>query len=627
MEMRHLAASLLAAVSLTTVAHAMTPPGARVAAMAPSASVDFEVFLPLRNKPALEALLKAQQTPGSASYHQWLTPAQFGAQFGPKAASIANDRAAIEGAGLQVTKVHTRSFHVAGTADQVGKLLQTQLNTATLANGHTHAVAAKPITLSGALKQEGATIVAFTGIPEKHVNSMRVPVADPNGTGPTYERSLWFDDMKQAYDYPSYQTILPNGNRLDGTGVNIAILMSGAVLNSDVAKAFNHEHFTDTTGLQPPTVTILPVDGGPPPFPYGAADEAALDVQMALGGSPGANLTLVGIPDLSDEFITDAYVTIVDENKWDVVSSSFGGCELGYTPAYNLGVDETGVLFVYDEIFEQGNAEGITFSASSGDSGGLECPSVSYAVYGLPGVFVPGVEFPADSPHVTAVGGGNLLVTPLPTTQTRPPTYTANYVSENSVDNPEIPYSPYGFDTNVSGGVWDAGGGVSQVFATPTYQNWLAFYGEFPSGRAVPDIGMEVGGCPGGISQPGCPLEKESYVNVVLDGQYIGLIGTSVSSPEFTGGLALFVELAGRQGNVNPLLWSQGYTQVDLGGEHATPQAQFFHKNQPGKDGVFFHNTTYGFDFMYGNGSPDVRKLLGITNFAPAGNPQTPSNP
>src|SRR5580692_1789650 len=52
-----------------------------------SKSVSFDVFLPLRNKDKLEALLDAQQNPASSQYHKWLTPAQFGAQFGPDAAT------------------------------------------------------------------------------------------------------------------------------------------------------------------------------------------------------------------------------------------------------------------------------------------------------------------------------------------------------------------------------------------------------------------------------------------------------------------------------------------------------------------------------------------------------------
>ena len=144
----------------------------------------------------------------------------------------------------------------------------------------------------------------------------------------------------------------------------------------------------------------------------------------------------------------------------------------------------------------------------------------------------------------------------------------------------------------------------------------------------MPDVGMQVGGCPYGISEPNCPVAESSYVITVINGGHYGLIGTSVASPEFVGALALAVEAAGgRVGNINPFLWSQGYVQTDLGGAHAAKIAQFFHKNQPGFDGHYHHASTVGFDYMYGNGSPDVRRLFGLTNFAPAGDPQTPSNP
>ena len=123
MRVRHFAATLLAAVSLSAVSHAATPPGAQVVAIAPSASVDFEVFLPLRNKPALETLLKAQTTPGSASYHQWLTPAQFGAQFGPSAASFANVRAAVVSAPcFELFRRQSREYRTAvlGRVPRIG---------------------------------------------------------------------------------------------------------------------------------------------------------------------------------------------------------------------------------------------------------------------------------------------------------------------------------------------------------------------------------------------------------------------------------------------------------------------------------------------------------------------------
>ena len=64
------------------------PPSAVVAATAGGQAVKFDVILPLTNKAALATLLTNLQNPGSPSYHKFLTPAQFNAQFGPSAASV-----------------------------------------------------------------------------------------------------------------------------------------------------------------------------------------------------------------------------------------------------------------------------------------------------------------------------------------------------------------------------------------------------------------------------------------------------------------------------------------------------------------------------------------------------------
>ncbi len=98
-------------------------------------------FLPLRNTAALQKLLSDQQTAGTASYHQWLTPAQYAARFGPTAASLANARASLEAAGLTVTAAHIRSLRVAGSAAQVGRAFQTQLSMVARPNGRAQMVA------------------------------------------------------------------------------------------------------------------------------------------------------------------------------------------------------------------------------------------------------------------------------------------------------------------------------------------------------------------------------------------------------------------------------------------------------------------------------------------------------
>jgi subtilase family serine protease len=624
-----LAAPLLAAVSVATLSHAAAPANARVTAAAPSATVDFEVFLPLRNKDALASLLTAQQTPGSASYHKWLTPAQFGAQFGPSAISLANVENAAKAAGLQVTEIHTRSIHVTGPVAKVNNFLQTTLNVVTVPGSPGHLQAAAPVKLPSALAAEHAIIAAFTAVPPRHEHMQRSAGAiDPNNRNGPWGY-YWADDMKQAYNYPSYKSVVPGKGKLDGHGVHVAVLMETSALNSDLDNYFNHEHWTQTTGRPVPHIAVHNVDGGAPfDINSGGSFEASLDVQQVLGGAPGAAVTLVSIPDLFDSHILDGYVKIVDLNTWDIVNSSFGGCELNYTPAYNEGVDETGVLQVYHEVFEQGNAQGITFVASSGDSGGKSCPSVNYFFGAKDATFVASVETPADDPNVTSVGGGNLETTPPPNPQTNPPTLTSKYVSENADGDREIPYDIYGFGATVSGGWWGAGGGRSVIFGMPTYQNWTSFFGNPGTGRIVPDIGMQVGGCPGGISLPTCDFTVKSFVVTAVGGGFYGLIGTSVASPEFVGALALYEQtVSGRLGNINAFLWAKGFAQTDLGGPGAAAPGQFFHQGLHGYDGVYQHTDTVGFDYMYGNGSPNVRTLFGLNNYAPAGDPQTPSNP
>jgi len=133
---------------------------------------------------------------------------------------------------------------------------------------------------------------------------------------------------------------------------------------------------------------------------------------------------------------------------------------------------------------------------------------------------------------------------------------------------------------------------------------------------------MQVGGCPG-VSLAPCGLGSaaRSYVIVYVDGAAYGVIGTSVASPEFVGALALYVEKNGPIGNANPFLYAQGAAQT-------AGQGTFYHRNIPGFDGEYTNTTpSTNYNYIVGNGTPDVRSLFGMTNLPPAGAPQTPSNP
>jgi subtilase family serine protease len=599
--------------------------------------VGFELFLPLRDTAGLTALLAAQQLAGSPEYQHWLTPQQFHEQFGPTDAQMARVTAELAAAGLSVDATHTRSLHVQGSASAVEKLFGTRLVYMTNAAGHARMAAQSGFVMPAVLAQEGAVVAHFQPSIRMHPHARAAQLDAKALANPAnrYSQSgpYWYNDLKQAYDYPSYQTKAPlTGKQLNGQGVNVAIVMSSDVLDSDVAAVFDHENWSKTTGTSDPKLAgrVL-IDGGAPfSTESDGSFEASLDVQQVLGGAPGAGVYLYNTPDLSDESILSAYLDIVEGNNIDVVSSSFGGCELFYSAAYNGGTDFYGILDVYDELFEQGNAQGVTFVASSGDSGGLGCVDLTYAS-GLPGgKFIPGVENPASDPHVTGVGGTNLITTTPPSPQTSPPTLTSKYVSENAYGDPELPYDPYGFGVNASGGYWGAGGGISAHFARPDYQSLTVAFDEVKSRmRTVPDVGMQVGGCPAGITaDPNCGADgSRSAVVISFGGELVGVIGTSVAAPEFAGMAALGVQRFGhRLGNLNTYIYNTGFVQTLIGA--SAPTERFYHRNIPGYDGLYNTDPTkQPYNFMTGNGTPDVRVFLALPGAAPAGNPQTASNP
>ena len=565
--------------------------------------LEFDVFLPLRNPAALEALVAAQQDRGSSQYHRWLSPSAFGARFGATDAIFAATSAELAAHGMRVER-NARSLHVTATAAAIRAAFATELGIVAGPSGQ-RVVSIEGLHLTPALRSAGARIEAFSpsryeAHPTSHVAARMLPDNRGSATGAYY-----YNDLKQAYAYPAVNAIKPGttAQRLDGTGATIGVLMSADINDSDLAVMFGHENYTATTGLPAPTLYRRVLVNGGSNTSSSAFDEAELDTQMELGGAPGAHVVLYEIPSLSSSNIDAAYNKINQDNLVDAVSMSFGGCESANT---------TSALQQTHELFLQGNAQGITFLASSGDDSGLGCLPPNYLVRG--GKFKKGASSPATDPAVTAVGGTNLITS-----------YTAgsldsSYVTENAYDDPEMPYAPAGFGAKVSGGRFGAGGGPSVYFATPSWQTATGV-----SKRTTPDIGMQVGGCPVGAYTPcnggntavnGNGNTQRSYVAVFLNGTPAGLIGTSVSSPEFASVVALLVELHGRQGNLNPYLYSLRATNA-------------YHTGIPGYNGIATNNVpSPTYNQTVGLGTPVTATLLGLpAGTSTAGTPQSVSNP
>lgn len=169
----------------------------------------------------------------------------------------------------------------------------------------------------------------------------------------------------------------------------------------------------------------------------------------------------------------------------------------------------------------------------------------------------------------------------------------------------------------VSGGYWGSGGGESVVFARSAYQRLVPTQSSM---RTVPDVSLQMGGCPGGISVDPCGTPRSASV-VAVGGGFYGVIGTSVSAPGFAGVLALMEESLGgtRLGNVNNLIYAEAALQA------LDPQLKFFHRNIDGFNGCDYAAKIH--DRVVGVGTPHVKNMILAPNLPVAGNPQTPSNP
>ena len=124
------ATAAAAGSSLTGSRPAWAAKATDLGALRSSQRVDFQVMLAVRNAAAAEQEVAAVSTPGSSTFHQFLTDAQFDARFAPSAATEAVVAAWLRSAGLTVVSVASSRMYVEvqGTVAQADRLLGTSLH-------------------------------------------------------------------------------------------------------------------------------------------------------------------------------------------------------------------------------------------------------------------------------------------------------------------------------------------------------------------------------------------------------------------------------------------------------------------------------------------------------------------
>ncbi len=521
---------------------------------------------------ALDTLVQQQQQPGSSAYHQWLTPQQFGEQFGVSQNDLKTLTGWLQAQGFHIDSVpNSRQWVVfSGTSGQVEQAFHTQMHHYTL-TGETHLANSTGTSIPQALAPVVRGVMSlndFFSKPNIYFDKQPHKLTDlANGAF-----ALSPGDYATIYDInPVYKA------NINGAGETIAIVGRSDVDPVDI------QDFTKLFNV--PTINLHTINNGPDPgMVAGDEVEQTLDVTWSGSVAPGATIDLVvsGSTATSDGVVLSmAY--IVDNDLAQIMSTSYGSCELNQGQAYAS----------YIEVLqEQAAAEGISSFVSAGDSGGAGCDDPNTETAATLGFAASGI---ASTPYDVAVGGTQFLDQANPS-QYWAPTNGANGASALSYI-PEMVWN----ESSPGVSIFAGSGGASIYYAKPY---WQAGNGVPQDGaRDIPDVSLTASGHDGYI------ICLRSLGGDCSQGSFFTVGGTSASSPSFAGIMALIDQKTNSSwGNPNPTIYalaqSSNYNTIF----HDTTVGN---NKVPAVDGnMIGYDAGIGYDLASGWGSVDVNQLV-----------------
>lgn len=605
---------------------------------------------------ALAKLMEEQQTPSSPNFHKWLTPEEFGAQFGPADADIQKIKDWLSEQGFTGIKVSAGKTVVQfdGTAGQVAAAFHTSLHSY-FVNGKEHFANATNPQIPAALSPAVADIVSLHSFRKKSFTKRLGSFRRDPGTGDITPLFTFTDvngtffavgpqDFATIYNVPAGAD---GGATVPGGPPQSIAIVGRTNINIQDARDFR-----SVFGLAANDPQVI-LNGPDPGLVSGDETEADLDVEWAGAVAPAATIKLVAteatFTDATDGVDASA-LYIVDNGVAPILSDSYGACES------SLG---NGGNAFYNSLWQQAAAEGISVFVAAGDNGSAGCDDPNSETSATRGLAVSGL---ASTPFNVAMGGTDFDYSAGTATywNSPPPGGTSLPNSAKSYI-PELPWNDScaaagltGCNTVTSSSASlniAAGSGGPSNCSTSTTTACVRGYpkpawqqgGITPNDNArdLPDVSLFSGDGLNGTfyviceadqaigGEAGCSLTKFTTTAPFHDFQGVG--GTSAAAPAFAGIMALVNQRTGQQqGNPNPVLYkllstagvfhdvTRGNISVPCPGGTA-PATLNCSKTTTGGFGVLTtaaggttvaYTAGTGYDLATGLGSVDVTQLL-----------------
>ncbi len=627
------------------------PRAARVIGSASSTQVlHLSVFLGPRDPAALRSFVREISTPGQPRYHDYVTPAEFGREFGATSRTLSLIKTTLSHEGLEIGSpdVDRMSIPATATVSTADAVFHVAVRKVRLASGRvalsnttaplvpasiapyvkgilglssvdqmlpeggatprrgagTRPAADRPSSVlsDAAAASSGGSSALSAGL-QKQLSPAALA---PHASGPN-PCSAVVNVVHSQEDNDFYYPILANVmagyydlNPLYGEGdlganASTALFEVGGYSASDIS---TYQSCYKTSA----SVKAVPVDGGPgvtEPNP-----EATLDIEVLAGLAPGTHIQVYegNETDAFNTELINVLKAIVDGDSSQVISVSYGLCEAGTTKLFGDPIFNS-----WDALAQQAAAQGQSLFVASGDTGSESCEQLGYDPNSL------GVSFPAADPYVTAVGGTTNSAEAYVDTDHQTTLYE-NVWNEGCDFYPE----PCEDDPNAPEGA--SGGGISSIWTMPWYQTSATpgVISSYSSGtpchaaggtdcREVPDVSADADG------QTGYPMYQKSIGGWVVSG------GTSAASPLWASVVDLIDSECGTGtvGFANPALYQIA----------ANDPGDLIDVTQGNNDVLGIYGGTYpattGYDMATGLGTPQAAALS--TNLCPA--PTTPGPP